>query len=85
MNAVTLPPDLEQFAEEAVAKGRFRDLDEVVRAGLSLLQQSEAELAVFVGSLDAAKAEGERTGFRSVDEAMREADTLIEEMARARP
>jgi putative addiction module CopG family antidote len=80
MNAVTLPPDLERFADEAVAKGRFRDVNEVVRAGLTLLQQSEAELVAFAGSLDAAKAEGERVGFRRLDQVMRDADALLEEM-----
>ncbi len=33
MDSVTLPPDLEQFAAEAVASGRFRDRDELVRTG----------------------------------------------------
>ena len=35
MDGVTLPPDLEQFATEAVAAGRYRDTAEVVRAGVS--------------------------------------------------
>ena len=81
MNAVTLPPDLERFADEAVARGRFRDVNEVVRAGLILLQQSEVELAEFVESLDAAKAEGQRVGCRSLDQVMHDADALLEEMA----
>ena len=79
MNAITLPPDLERFADEVVAAGRFADVSEVVRAGLSLLQQSDAELVAFAASLDAAQAEGERIGFRSLDEVMRDADALLEE------
>ncbi len=35
---VTLPPELEQFAAEAVAAGRYRDTAEVVRAGVDLLE-----------------------------------------------
>ena len=84
MNAVTLPPDLERFADEVIAKGRFRDVDEVVRAGVSLLQRAEAERASFEASLDNAIAEGERDGFLTLDEVMRDADALLEEMANSR-
>ena len=65
MDDITLTPDLERFATEAVAAGRYRDMSEVVQAGLSLLQQTEAELADFVASLEEARAEGERDGFLS--------------------
>ena len=41
MNAVTLPPDLERFAGEAVAAGRYRDAAEVVRARMALLRRME--------------------------------------------
>ena len=65
MDDITLPPDLERFAAEAVATGRYRDMSEVVQAGLALLRQTEAEVADFVASLDEARAEGERDGFLS--------------------
>lgn len=65
MDDITLTPDLERFAAEAVAAGRYRDMSEVVQAGLSLLKQAEAEVADFVASLDEARAEGERDGFLS--------------------
>ncbi|HEY1932250.1 MAG TPA: type II toxin-antitoxin system ParD family antitoxin [Acetobacteraceae bacterium] len=65
MNSITLTPELEQYAAEAVAAGRYRDMSEVVQAGLTLPQQSEAELAEFVASLEDARAEGERDGFLS--------------------
>lgn len=65
MDDITLTPDLERFAAEAVAAGRYRDMSAVVQAGLSLLKQTEAEVADFVASLDAARAEGERDGFLS--------------------
>jgi antitoxin ParD1/3/4 len=83
MNAITLPPDLERFADDIVAQGRFRDVSEVVRAGMTLLQRAEAERAAFIASLDDAMAEGERDGFLTIEEVMRDADALIEEMARA--
>jgi putative addiction module CopG family antidote len=38
MDDVILPPELERFAEEAIAAGRYRDLSELVAAGVSLLQ-----------------------------------------------
>ena len=39
MDRVILPPDLEQFAAEAVASGRFRDRDELVRTGVDLVRR----------------------------------------------
>lgn len=63
MNAVILPPDLERFAEDAVARGRFRDMAEVVRAGVSLLQR-----AALLASVLAAEEEGEREGGLTGDE-----------------
>ena len=77
MNAVTLPPELERFAAEAVASGRYRDVTDVVAAGLKLLRQSEAEVAAFVASLEAARAEAERDGWHSLDDVMAEADRII--------
>jgi putative addiction module CopG family antidote len=65
MDDITLTPDLERFAAEAVAAGRYRDMSEVVQAGLSLLKQTEAEVADFITSLEEARAEGERDGFLS--------------------
>jgi antitoxin ParD1/3/4 len=80
---VTLPPEQERFADQAIAAGRYRDLSEVVQAGVTLLQEAEAELAAFVASLDAAKAEAEQHGFFSIEEVMAEADATIANMAKA--
>lgn len=84
MDAVTLPPELERFAADAVAAGRYRDLAEVVAAGVRLLQQAEVEVAEFVASLDAARAEGERDGFVTIDELATELDAIIAEETRGR-
>lgn len=65
---LTLPPDLESFAAEAVAAGRYRDVAEVVRTGVRLLRQAEAEVANFVASLEEAQAEGERDGFLTAEQ-----------------
>lgn len=82
MNAVTLPPELEHFANEAVANGRYHDVSELVRVAVSLLQRTEAERAVFVASLEEAEAESVREGFLTIDEVKRDVEALIEEMAR---
>ena len=74
---VTLPPDLERFATEAITAGRFRDRDELVAAGIALLQQAEAERAAFVRSLEEAEAEADRDGWHSLDDVMAEADRII--------
>lgn len=76
MDNVTLPPDLERFAAEAVASGRYRDIADVVRTGVDLLQQLEAERADLLASLQDAEAETDRHGpvsLATADKAMREA------------
>jgi antitoxin ParD1/3/4 len=84
MDDVTLTPELERFAAEAIATGRYRDVSEVVRAGLSLLKEAEAEVADFVASLDEAQAEGERDGFLSADEVERRVRAAIADVAARR-
>ena len=81
MDNVTLPPDLEQFATEAVAAGRYRDTADVVRAGVKLLQRAEAEVAEFVASLETAREEANRDGWVSLDEMLAEMDQIIRETA----
>ena len=77
MENVTLPPELERFATEAVAAGRYRDVAEVVATGLSLLQRQEQARAEFVVSLEAAEAESDREGWHSLDDVLAEADRII--------
>ena len=81
MDGVTLPPDLEQFATEAVAAGRYRDTAEVVRAGVQLLQRAEAEVVEFVASLETARDEANRDGWVSLDEMLAEMDQIIRDTA----
>ena len=79
MDGVTLPPELEQFAAEAVASGRFRDVDEIVRTGVDLLRRRETARADFIASLEAAQEEGRRNGFHEIDDVMAELDSIIAE------
>jgi antitoxin ParD1/3/4 len=48
----------EEFIERQVAQGRYRSTDDVVRAGLRLLEEREAKLE----TLRAALVEGEQSG-----------------------
>ncbi len=68
MDQVTLPADLERFAAEAVAAGRYRDVTELVAAGVSLLQRQEAVRAELLASVLAAEAEADRDGCATGDE-----------------
>ncbi len=76
MEIVTLPPELERFAVEAVADGRFRNISAVVAAGMELLQRQEEARAHFIASLQEAEADANRAGCLSleqVDAGMRQA------------
>jgi len=77
MDGMSLPPDLERFAADAVAAGRYRDVGEVVAAGVGLLRQAEAEVADFVRSLEDARAEAERDGWVSLEEMKTDMDRII--------
>lgn len=69
MDDVTLPPELERFAAEAIAAGRYRDMAHVVRTGVGLVQQLEAERAGFLTALQEAEAEADRVGRVSLEQA----------------
>jgi antitoxin ParD1/3/4 len=68
MDQVTLTPELEQFATEAVAAGRYRDIAAVVQAGVELLRQRDAARAALLESVLAAQAEANRDGYLTRDE-----------------
>lgn len=82
MENVTLPAELERFAAEAIATGRYRDLSDVVAAGVKLLREAETKLATSVDSLEAARAEAERDGFVTIYELAAELDAIIAEETR---
>ena len=65
-----------------MAQGRYRDLSEVVCAGISLLQRAEAERAAFERSLDDAIAEGEHDGFFTIEDVDGEMADIIEAVTR---
>ena len=84
MACVVLPPELESFAAGAVASGRYRDLSEVLAAGVRLLQRQETARAAFVASLEGAAAESERLGFGTLKDIAAEMTGIIGEARRAK-
>jgi putative addiction module CopG family antidote len=68
MTTVTLTPEQERFAAEAVAQGRYRDVGDVVQASFDLLRRAEAERAKLLTSVLAAQEEGDREGYVTGDE-----------------
>jgi putative addiction module CopG family antidote len=84
MDDLTLPPELERFADEAIASGRYRDRSEVLAAGVGLLQRQEVARAAFIKTLEDAEAESERDGWLTSDEVHAEMSALIEEARRAK-
>jgi antitoxin ParD1/3/4 len=68
MTSVALPPELERFAAEAVAAGRYRDVSEVIAAGVSLLQRQEQARAELLASVIKAQEEADREGCVTGDE-----------------
>jgi putative addiction module CopG family antidote len=68
MDNLTLTPELEQVAADAVAAGRYRDVAEVVRAGVTLLQRHEQARAELLASVLAAREEADRDGYVTGDE-----------------
>jgi putative addiction module CopG family antidote len=81
MENVVLPPELERFATEAVAAGRYRDFSDVVAAGIGMLREAEDARARLLQSVQAAERNGELNGFLTLDEVMEDADAVIAEMA----
>ncbi len=62
------PPELERYATDAVAEGRYRDRAEVVAGGVALLRKRDRARADFLASVSAAEEEADREGCLSGDE-----------------
>jgi putative addiction module CopG family antidote len=68
MGNVILSPELERFTTEAVAAGRYRDVSDVVAAGVSLLQRQEQARAELLASVLTAREESDRNGYLNGNE-----------------
>lgn len=75
---VHLTPELERFARECVAEGRYDNVSEVVRAALRLLQDWEEQRGKFTAMLDEAVEEADREGTFTLEEVLAEVDRVID-------
>ncbi|MEM6441427.1 MAG: type II toxin-antitoxin system ParD family antitoxin [Pseudomonadota bacterium] len=60
--SVSLTPRQQAFVADLVASGRYHGLSEVVRAGLRLLEDQEAERVAYLRRVEAAIDEGIASG-----------------------
>jgi antitoxin ParD1/3/4 len=79
MPNVSLTPELEGFAEQCVASGRYGNVSEVMRAALRLLQEQEAKRAAFTRMLEQADREADEQGCFEIDQVAEEMDRIIAE------
>jgi putative addiction module CopG family antidote len=77
MGDVVLPPELESFAAESVAAGRYRDRSAVVEAGVALLHRADAARADPLASVIAAEEEGDRLSYLTANELNARVETRL--------
>jgi len=75
---VSLTPELERFARECVAEGRYNNVSEVVRAALRLLQDWEEQREQFTATLREAEEEADREGWLTLEEVRTQAQAIID-------
>ncbi len=75
---VHLTTELERFARECVAAGRYNNVSEVVRSGLRLLQEAEERRRQFQAMLQESEAESDRDGSLAIDSVLAEMDQIID-------
>lgn len=79
--SVALSPHFETFIRQQVDSGRFNNVSEVVRAGLRLLEEREAEQAAKLQALREAIAVGLASGpDLSEDEVFNELEAKLQAM-----
>jgi antitoxin ParD1/3/4 len=74
---VHLTPELERFARQCVAQGRYNNVSEVVRQALRLLQEAEDFRRRFKTMLRATEREADREGTFTAKRVLAEADAII--------
>jgi antitoxin ParD1/3/4 len=75
---VHLTPELERFARQCVADGRYNNVSEVVRSALRLLQDIEQQRRQFTAMLDGAMEEADRDGTFTIEEVRAGAQAIID-------
>jgi antitoxin ParD1/3/4 len=61
--SISLDDHFSEFLSHEVSSGRYRSASEVIRAGLRLLEDQEAQLAALRAALVAGEASGEPEAF----------------------
>jgi putative addiction module CopG family antidote len=84
VDGINLPPELERFAAEAIAAGRYRDVAEVVAAGVNLLRRQEAARADLLASVTGAEEEADRVGYLTADEMIARVEARLTQRASAK-
>jgi antitoxin ParD1/3/4 len=79
---VHLSPELERFARECVAEGRYNNVSEVVRSALRLLQDVEEQRRHLLQQMREAEAEADREGTYTLEEVLAEMDRIIDDADR---
>jgi antitoxin ParD1/3/4 len=79
---VHLTPELERFARECVAEGRYNNVSEVVRSALRLLQDVEEQRRHLLQQMKEAEAEADRDGAYTLEEVLAEMDRIIDDAGR---
>ena len=75
---VHLTPELERFARECVADGRYNNVSEVVRSALRLLQEREEARRQFPAMLREADDEADREGTFTIEQVAAELQAIID-------
>ncbi len=75
---VHLTPELERFARQCVADGRYNNVSEVVRSALRLLQDFEEQRRAFTESLIEAEKEADRDGTITLEQVAAEMQAIID-------
>ena len=81
-------PEADAIIARQVAKGSFATAEEVVRAGVQLLEEHEAELEELrrlIDEGDAAYARGEYTTYTSADQFLGDIKRVGEQRSRQKP
>jgi len=74
---VRLPDDLERFARECVESGRYKNMSEVVRSALRLLQKAEQRRLAFGTMINEARDEAKIDSVHSLSSVAEEMGAII--------
>ena len=64
---VTLGPHFEDYIQASIAKGKYNNVSEMIRAALRHLEDEDAKLAAFCAAIDEGDASPDVVGFDEED------------------